>query len=452
MTSIRLGLLKRLIIPMLLVSLLASALTYWLAWGPAQLAFDQSLADNAWALASRLRVIDNKVVVDLPNPAVQILRIDHYDEIFFVVRDEAHHTILGDHDFPNLQTAQADQALLAYYATMRGEPVRVITLITHIDGKEVRIGVAETLRKRKRSQSEILSGLMILESLLLGVFVLVVWKAVGSGLRPVSRFQEELDMRKPGDLTPLHTENLPVELAPAVNGINDLLARLDSSLRTQREFIADVAHQIRTPLAGIQTHIEWLITRHAHDEKSLQSLELVLSSVKDLTRKSNQLMSLARAEPSRCNPELFEEVRLDLLVENTMQHFILLADNKLIDLGFELTPTSAKGDVFLLRDLLDNLVDNAIRYTPEGGRVTVKCRTMPDGSAELEVEDTGPGIPERARINVLKRHVRLDTEGQKGAGLGLAIVNNIVADHNASIVIANSHANSGTRFVVRFPA
>jgi two-component system sensor histidine kinase TctE len=446
--SIRINLLKWLLGPILVMNLIGAGLTYWLAWVPARVAFDQSLADSAWALITRLRLAGSEVEVDLPRQAEQILRVDHFDAIYFVVRNASGHTVAGDQDFPALQVPLHADDPLAYDAVMRGEPVRVISLRTTLGAEEVLIGAAETLRKRRQSRSEILVGLLALESALTLVLIVIVWAAVGRGLRPLRRMQAELNRRAHDELSPVGQKDSPVELMPVVQAINGLLDRVRAGAEAQQDFLADVAHQLRTPLAGLRTHLEWMRERYTADREAARSIELMLSATDRMTRKTNQLLALARAEPSHYKRESLEPVQLEKVVEESIQHFVQEADKKQIDLGFELHPTLILGDRFLLRDLIDNLIDNAIRYTPQSGRVTVT--TMDDADhGVLIVEDNGPGIPQHARELVFSRFYRLDhTSG--GSGIGLAIVRDIVEDLGARIAIEAGSNGAGTAFAVYF--
>jgi two-component system sensor histidine kinase TctE len=234
-----------------------------------------------------------------------------------------------------------------------------------------------------------------------------------------------------------------------VAALNGLLDKVGAGAQAQHDFLANVAHQLRTPLAGLRTQLEWLAQRHDEAETA-QSIRLMLSSAERMIRQTNQLLALARAEPSRFAKTRLEPLALESLVEEAIQHFVDQAALKQIDLGFELLPTMLRGDRFLLRDLIDNLIDNAIRYTPPRGRVTVGCR--PDGAGGvLLVEDSGPGIAPDKRELVFGRFVRLD-EKSSGSGLGLAIVRDIALAHGATLAIDTAHDGRGALFSVRFPA
>lgn len=449
MSSIRLNLLKWLIAPLLLINLIGAGLTYWLAWAPAQIAFDQSLADAAWALVPRLRETRGTVLVDLPQQAEQVLRVDHFDAIYFTVRNAAGKTITGDMDFPALFPTEGLNDPAAYDGSMRGEPVRIIALKTNVGTEPVFIGVAETLRKRTHIRSEIFVSLLLLEGLLTFVSIFIVWLAVTKGLLPLKKMQTDLNSRSHDDLSSVREDNVPLELHPVVSAINGLLNKVQIGACAQQNFLANMAHQLRTPLAGIKMQLEWLQRRYASEPETAHSAKLMMSSTERMIRQTNQLLALARSEPSQFEKARLEIVELDKLVEESIQHFVEEANKKDIDLGFNLHPTKVMGDRFLLRDMIDNLIDNAIRYSPNKSVVTINCFQNAHQGV-LSVEDSGLGIAPSEKDLIFNRFYRLNDK-IAGSGLGLAIVRDIVKDHGAEIVLTPNSQGKGTIFSVQFP-
>ncbi|MDB5823199.1 MAG: hypothetical protein JWR21_1903 [Herminiimonas sp.] len=451
MHSLRVGLLKWLIGPLMAANLLGAGLTWWLAWVPAQIAFDQSLADATWALIPRLRVVAGHVEVELSHQAEQMLRVDHLDSVYFVVRGEDGRTIFGDADFPPLREPELFNEPLPYDGSMRDEQVRIISLKTVIGNESVLIAAAETLRKRAVIRSEIMFSLLALESVLTLIVIATIWLAVARGLRPLETIRERLMARAPDDLSAVPQGDVPLELRPVLEALNRLLERTQAGALAKQDFLANVAHQLRTPLAGLRTQLEWVQHKHAEEPDTAHSAALMMSSLERMVRQTNQLLALARAEPSQFEKTGMQTVALHKLVENSVQHFVQEADKKKIDLGFELQPTSVTGDPFLLRDLVDNLIDNAIRHSPPGTSVTVSCRQLPDGTAgTLMVEDGGPGIPPQDREKIFDRFYRLDDK-VAGSGLGLAIVRDIAKDHDAKIILGSGLDGKGTVFAVEIP-
>ncbi len=447
--SIRANLLKWMIAPLLLINLVGAGLTFWLAWAPTQTALDHSLADAAWALIPRLRETGGVVTVDLPHQAEQVLRVDHFDSIFFVIRDATGRTLAGDHDFPALAPLAHVDEPNVHEGSMRGEPVRIVNLKASIGTATVYIGAAETKRKREESLRRIVATLVLIEIALTCVAVTVVWTAVRRGLLPLKKMQDDLNRRQDIDLAPLAAADAPIELAPLIEALNGLLDRTQAGATAQQTFLANIAHQLRTPLAGLKIHLEWQ-QQHATDGALVQATTLMMASTDRMIRQTNQLLALARAEPSHLGSAQREPLWLDALVAESVQHFVREADLRQIDLGFDLRPAQLHGDRFLLRDMVDNLIDNAIRYSPVRGRVTVRCWQDSQGCT-LVVEDNGPGIAPDQRALVFNRFYRLD-HGTPGSGLGLAIVHDIVAAHGAQVTLHAGPDGSGTSFAVAFPA
>jgi len=448
MNSIRMNLLKWLIVPLLLVNFVGAGLTYWLAWIPAQTAFDQSLADAGWAMIPRLQAKDGQVEINLSKQAEQVLRVDHFDAIYLVVRSGDGKLLAGDADFPALakQTALNDPA--PYDGVMRGEPVRIVALHTTIGRQPVFIGVAETLRKRNKIRSVIFLALSLLEAALAIVLIATIWLGVSKGLLPLKKMQSDLNLRNHDDLSALDEHQVPLELDPVVKAINGMLSKVQIGAKGQQNFLANVAHQLRTPLAGFRTQLEWLLQKHADDPETAHSVKLMALSTERMIRQTNQLLALARAEPTKFEKERLQVVELNKLVEESIQHFVEEAHKKTIDLGFNLHTARVMGDPFLLRDLIDNLIDNAIRYSPPQGTVTVHTLQGKDGGI-FSVEDSGPGIDASEQELIFNRFYRVD-DNTAGNGLGLAIVRDITKDHGARITVESAPAG-GTIFSVYFP-
>ncbi|MGV3656118.1 MAG: sensor histidine kinase [Noviherbaspirillum sp.] len=449
MHSIRVTLLKWLVLPLLALNLVGGGLMYQLAWTPAQVAFDSNLGNEAWALISRLHLREREVQIELPRQAEEMLRVDRFDLVYFVVKNSAGKVIAGDRDFPLRNLPETFDTPLTYDHTMRGSEVRIAALKTMIGAQPIFVGVAETLRKRDQVRSRIIFKVALMQALLNLLLGVVVWLGVGRGLRPLQKVRSVLNARNHEDLSALPERHVAVELRPLVDAIDGLLERAQNTARARQEFLADVAHQLRTPLAGVKTQLEWLQHKHGADQEVGRSCAMAMSSVDRMVRQTNQLLALARAEPGQFRTRQLEIVELDNLVGESVQHFVQEAARKAIDLGFELHPTRVTGDRFLLRDMIDNLIDNAIRYSPRAGMVTVRCSQNAAGGL-FSVEDGGPGISPEDREKVFKRFHRLDSNAN-GSGLGLAIVRDIARDHDAQISIMPGPEGKGTIFSVQIP-
>lgn len=447
--SLRARLLKWLVIPLVALNMVAAVGAYWLAWIPAQSALDQSLADTAWALVPHVQESGESLELSLSQQAEQVLRVDHFDEVYFVVRDWRGKTIAGDLDFPQLKVPERNNVYLAYPTQMRGEAVRAISLSTIVNGETILIGVAETSIKRQQVRLRILWSLLGLVLLLAFLIPAVIWLVLDRGFLPLRSIRDELAQRRADDLSPVPIHNAPQEIAPFIRTMNELLARAQESARTKQDFLANVAHQLRTPLAGFKAQLEWMQQHHRDEPEVASSVALMMSSTERMARQANQLLALARSEPGNFKKRRLEMVSLDQLIADSVQQYVQEAAKKNIDIGFDLQPTAVAGDRFLLRDLIDNLVDNAIRYSPAGGTVTVTCCRQ-NATGVLKVEDSGPGIPETEKDKIFSRFYRLD-KAQPGTGLGLAIVRDIAIDHGASIEVSRVSELGGTLFKVIFP-
>jgi two-component system sensor histidine kinase TctE len=281
---------------------------------------------------------------------------------------------------------------------------------------------------------------------------LAVWYGVGRGLAPLSALRQEIENRSHRDLSALPEEQAPQEVRPLIHAMNGLLARLGSAIAAQQRFIADAAHQLRTPIAGLKTQTE-LALRQTHLGDVQVTLRQLQTATEQSTRLINQLLSLARAEPGARREHAIERLDLARLARDTTTDWVPRALARKIDLGYDGGDTAAwvVGDSFLLGELLRNLLDNAIRYTQEGGQITVRVAGGAD-AVVLSVEDNGPGIPDQERERVFERFYRvLGTGVAEGCGLGLAIVREIALSHHADVALATGAGGQGTVLRVTFP-
>src|SRR5947207_3445855 len=262
-----------------------------------------------------------------------------------------------------------------------------------------------------------------------------------------------LAMLKQAQEALLYDHPTPVEIAPAIEALNRLLAQLRESNEMQQRFLANAAHQLRTPLAGLQMHLELLLRRDLSPEVREEIAGMHVATVR-AGHLANQLLALAKAEASMDDSGRLATVDLHGVADHVVQEWVQRAIARDIDLGFVLEHATVAGNAALLGELLDNLLDNALRYTPRGGSVTVRCGSEL-GSPYLSVEDNGPGIPESAHGRVFERFYRIQGTPGDGAGLGLAIVKEVALRHHGALRIERPNGNDngeGTRIVIRFPA
>lgn len=440
MNSIRLRLLAWLVGPILVFNFAVAALTYVLAWTPAQRAFDTSLLARAAILAQALQGGVEPATLTLPADA------DDPETTWLAVRaDPAQHLLAGN---PHLPMPAPTPAFIVRDAVMDGQAVRITSRRVIQGDMHLTLIVGTTVHQRQQVRDTIVRALILLEVAFTLALGGLAWFSISNGLAPLARLRSALNRRERADLAPLDPSATPSELAAVVVAFNSLLSRLAASARSQDAFLADVAHQLRNPLAGAKLQLEWLATRHHADPDSLHALALMKQANERMIRQTSQLLALARAEPSRSIRARFKPLDLAALVTESVQLFVTQAAGRGIDLGFELDPAPLRGERFMLRDLIDNLVDNALRYTPQQGSVTVRTYMGADGPV-LEVEDSGPGIPAAKRHRVFQRHVRLDQQSS-GSGLGLAIVRDIAKVHGGVATVGDAAGPSGALFTVKF--
>jgi two-component system, OmpR family, sensor kinase len=309
------------------------------------------------------------------------------------------------------------------------------------------IQVAQPTRVRSRMSADIALRNMAPFLALVPLAGIIVWFGVGFGLRPLDRVAAALRRRHPDALDPLPDAGLPEEIRPLAGALNELLGRLDHAFSAQRQFVADAAHELRTPLTALQLQLQNL-ERAGESERAAAIAELK-AGLKRAARLVEQLLAMARLDPEAPLPRA--TVNLDALTRGVVAEISSLAEAKNIDLGIaQSTPLAIEGDADGLRLMLRNLVDNAVRYTPPGGRVDVRVRDA-GTEALLEVSDTGPGIPAEERERVFDRFYRGADNAAPGSGLGLAIVKRVAERHRATVTLAEGGNGIGLRVSVRLP-
>jgi len=311
------------------------------------------------------------------------------------------------------------------------------------------IQVAQPLKVRNQMALKTAVHLLIPLSALLPVLSLLIWILVSRGLAPLDRLAKAVATRSPKALEPLPEQKAPEEVLPLVRSLNDLLARLGDALAAQRAFIADAAHELRTPIAAMQLQAQ-LVERAESEEEAHAAIADLKAGIQRAGHAVRQLLTLARQDPDMA-AKPFVSVSLAELARSVIGDQIALAGAKDIDLGIEAVDESALvlGDTEGLRILLTNLIENAIRYTPKGGQVDIFIRRMEDGRASVEVADTGPGIAVKDQTRVFDRFYRAEGTAEPGTGLGLAIVKTVADRHGASIELNNAEPH-GLRVKVVF--
>ena len=458
--------------PLLLLWPLSLGLTWFVAQGIANRPYDRALEFTLQALTPFVTEEHGRVTFALTPQARELLRADDTDLVFYQVRDAAGRLVAGDPAFPApaQERAVPPGVVRLRDDVVHDEEVRVAYVWLALGGTEPRalVQVGETRGKRSKLATEIVKGVMVPQFIILPLAVLLVWVALVHGIRPLSELERRIRSRRPDDLSPIDQDQVPQEVAPLVGSINDLLQRLATTLSNQKRFLADAAHQLKTPLAGLRLQAEMALKQlpAGSGEDIERTLRQIASSSVRATHTVNQLLALARAEAAgQALPR--EPVDLTAVAREVVEDLVPLALDKGIDLGFETLPPPATlrgaptlrlwGNAVLLAELVRNLADNALRYTPNGGIVTVRVLSDPWGGVQvLQIEDDGPGIAPQERERVLAPFYRTLGTNVDGSGLGLAIVHEIVRQHGATLTMEDTHPQRterrGLRVAVRFQA
>ena len=460
-----------LLVPLLLLWPLSVVLIWWAAQGIANRPFDRELGEVARVLARRVKpapgTASPAVRFELGDQAVALLRGDPPDSLYFQILGTRGEWVAGERKLPAPEEARAGDGEVRFRdVEFDGQAMRVAYLWLPLEvgrgSTPPLVQVAETLDKRAQLATDIARGVMLSQFAILPLAVLLVWFALTRGLKPLDELQRRIRQRASGDLSPIDERAAPEEVGPLVAAVNDVLARLDASLLAQKHFLADAAHQLKTPLAGLRTQAE-LAQRELDggDTKAARrSLLLIARSSLRAAHMVNQLLAMARAD-DRGEPRRTQPFNLAALAIEAVQDFVPRALAKGLDLGYEgpaardANAPRLKGEPVLVRELIRNLLDNAVQYTPAGGTVTLRVLTDPYGQvAALQVEDNGPGIAEAERQLVFQPFYRALGTEVDGSGLGLAIVREIAERHTGEITVeaANERASApGTRITVRLP-
>ncbi|MDD4929632.1 MAG: sensor histidine kinase N-terminal domain-containing protein [Gallionella sp.] len=416
---------------------------------------DRFLFDASKILLDQVRTNQGNVEFSLHSGAINMLTADKKDQVYFFLSGWQQNYHFGYADLPRPREALTDKPVY-YLGVYNGRPVRMMAaLMPENDVVSGRIVVllGKTLAVHDERAEELMWRLLPAQFVLIFFVGVAVWWGVGRGMRPLLQLREEVSRRSSQDLSPLQENRVVAEVRPLIAGFNDLLGRLDQSMALQRRFVSDAAHQLRTPIAGLKAQTE-LALRSNDPNEIRYSLQLMHRATEHAAHLVNQLLALARAEPGVQQPEhLMPALDFVALARTITEECVGRALQKEIDLGFE-APAGAilvNGDAFLLREMLNNLIDNALRYTPSGGQVTVRV-TRAEDVAQLEVEDNGPGIPDEERERVFERFYSVLGTNQGGCGLGLSIVSEIVQRHQAQILLSSGAEGVGTMMRVIFRA
>jgi len=457
--TLRRKLVLYLLIPLSLLWVFSGMITYFIARNYANIAYDRALFDTVESIEEQIHFTNGHAMIELPEIARNILRFDPQDKIYFEVRQADGVVLAGEPGIPDPPAENKTIGKAIFHnGTLRGAAVRIASLYTNANkqataddkrGEVVLVQVAETLNKRKTLVREALGAVILPQLILILLAGASVWIVVSRSLAPLEQLRDAVSNRSHRDLSPIQEQPAPGEVQPLLRAFNDLMQRLSQVMRAQRNFIADAAHQLRTPLARLTIQTD-LALRQTDPEVLRHELGQIRAGIDRTNHLVDQLLALARAESGPDMSLEFASLDLNELASTQTADLVPHAIRKQIDLGYEgpEKPITLFGQALLLRVMLANILDNAIRYTPPGGKITV--RLVADGKPLLTVEDSGPGIPPEERERVFQRFYRVSYNGESGSGLGLAIVREIARTHGAHVWLEDAGPQGGTRVNVEF--
>ena len=431
---------------MVVVLALAAAGSYQLLHEHQTAAFDEDLADITTATVVHVGLQEGVPALLTPTQSGTVLRSDAETRVYYALYNAEGRLLAGEPEL-RLAPASSNPGPHFWYGTVDGKTVRVTSRQVSVGAGPVTLVVAETMSKRERARLETLLSVIVPAVLLCLAAALMVLFGVKRGLAPLERLREEIQARSYQDLSPISDADVAEELKPVLRELNNMLARLGEAQRTQVRFVANAAHQLRTPIAGLLAQLD--LVRAGTEVERAAHLGQARSSAERLARLAQQLLSLASADPAS-NPEV-EQRQCDLsdIVRDRADSWLRTTLQRGVEVEFDLDVAPIRGNPTLLGELATNLVDNASRY----GARNVRIATRHWGrSSLLEVTDDGPGIPPEERGRIFERFYRLDNESTEGSGLGLAIVREIAQRHGASVELSERPGESGTRVGVMFPA
>lgn len=434
-------------VPLMLLALCGALVHYFNHVAPGVISSDRRLKAAANAVMAHV-AIKNGTVAVVAGGGEGRPSLPDTDAFKYVLRDVQGRLLAGDPQVPAVAMSDETSQLFAL-AQIQGRSLRMLTTRFDTQAGVILVTVADL---RGADEPEARYGLMstlLWDFVQLDVTLVLVWVGIQLGLRPVRRLREEIAQRSALDLRSIDESSVPREISPVVVTLNRLFGMLRSSVQAQQQFIANTAHQLRTPITGMQAQLDLLIAEPAAAPIKERLLTLH-EGARQLARAANQLLSLARADPTVNIVTKNQTVELHTLAGDVAAKFFDRALQLGIDLGIEVQPALILADPSLIDDLLSNLVDNALKYTPAGGRVTA-ATGIRAGKPFLMVEDNGPGIPPAERSLVRQRFYRLSDAAGHGSGLGLAIVDEIARLYGASLTIDSGVGGIGTRVLVQFP-
>jgi len=432
-------------VPLMLLALCGALLHYFNNVAPSVIGLDRRLREASNAVMARIEVNEGRVTLDTAADGKPPL--PPADSIAYAVRDTQGRLLLGTAQLAAVSIGDANDQMFAL-ARLDHRNVRTLTSRFDTAAGLLLVSTADVRPSREPAARFGLMSTLLWDFVQLDLTLVLVWVGIQLGLRPIKKLREEIGRRSALDLRPIDESFVPREIAPVVVTLNRLFEMLRTQVQAQRQFIANTAHQLRTPITGMQAQLELLAAEPAAAPIK-HRLATLQEAIRRLSHSANQLLSLARADPTVNIAAKNERVALDAIVGEVVAKFFDRALAIGLDLGADVQPAAMTADSSLLDDMLSNLVDNALKYTPPGGTVTVSAGER-NGKPFIAVEDTGRGIPANERRHVRQRFYRLPDSPGYGSGLGLAIVEEIARLYEGTLTIDAGPHGKGTRVSVEF--
>lgn len=456
--SIRKQLLLWLLIPLLSLSAFSSVGAFYIGENLARSIYDRELVNSADSVVARVKNQDGKITLDLPVAALSILRHNNRDEFYFQIFSPSGQLLAGHNFLPLPNFEQLNLSPQFRFFKLKERQLRAVAFTfpipNAISKQEIAtdyliIQVAETRNTRKELTHQIAFTVLVSQLILIICALIAVWVGVRRGLSPLARVEAAVNSRSPGDLSMLEV-NEPSEIKSLVNALNNLLKQLSDDVEMQKRFIANAAHQLRTPIAGLGTYSA-LARKLAKDDESKEVLAELDAGIARMGKVVGRLLMLARSEPGASSTRQMSIVDLNSVVSEVTATKVPDAIQQKIELEFHSTsePALIYADPSGIEELASNLIENSILYTPSGGTVMIEVAVR-NGSTTLSVEDNGPGIPHDEKERIFERFYRVPGTEKSGTGLGLAIVKEVASSHRAKIDVSSGPSGQGASFKVSF--
>lgn len=453
--SIKRQLLIWLLVPLLTLALLSAWIGNMLGIAVARDIYDKQLLNSADSVVARIRTKDNRITVDLPSSARNVLRHNNRDEFYYQVLSPDGRIIFGDRNLPPPSIPIGEEPV---YRTVKvnNRELRVAAVpVPSSDsiGEPLVVQAAETRNSRTELAAQLTLTILLAQLLIIVSGALAIYLGVQRGLLPLVKVKKAVESRAAGDLSPLIVD-APLELVSLINALNALFIQLDQDIELQKRFISNAAHQLRTPLAVLGTYCA-LAQKLVKEKEALEVLQQLDQAIVRMTQMVSRLLSLARSEPAVTLTRVNSTFDLNTVASCSAAAHVPEAIKRSIDLEFRglAQPALITGDEKSIEEMLNNLIENSLTYIADGGNILVET-SVNGKSVYVKVEDDGPGIPPTERARVFERFYRIPGTEQPGTGLGLSIVKEIVAAHKADISISEAHLNGsggGACIKIAFP-